>query len=170
MCSSDLTIKGTSLADRIRGGRDADSLDGRDGSDVYEVTGAGPDWVSGVPYTFQGYDSYTDSGSAADTDSLVATGTAAVDIGLKSFSTASGIEQIVNATSNGSVVRLLGDWSANTLDFSSVSFVGGNFLLDGGDGNDTIKGSSLADRIRGGRDADSLDGRDGSDEIGRAHV
>ena len=58
---------------------------------------------------------------------------------------------------------LLGDWSANTLDFSSVSFVGGNFLLDGAEGNDTIKGTSLADRITGGGGMDVLSGGGGSD-------
>jgi hypothetical protein len=157
------TIKGSVLADRIRGGRDRDLLDGGEGSDVYEVSGAGPDWVSGVPYTFNGYDSYGDSGSAADTDSLVATGAGPVDIGLKDFSAASGIERIVNGTSTGSLVRLLGDWSANTLNVSTVSLEGGNFLIDGGDGNDTIKGSVLADRIRGGAGVDLLTGGSGAD-------
>ena len=136
----------------------------RSGSDSYEVAGAGPDWVNGVPYTFEGYDTYKDSGATTDTDQIRATGSSNVDIGLTGFSSAAGIEQIVNATTNGSLVRLLGDWKANTLDFSSVSFLGSNFLLDGGDGADTMTGSALADRLRGGRDGDTLD------EIGRAHV
>jgi Ca2+-binding RTX toxin-like protein len=157
------TILGSVQADRLRGGRDADVIDGREGSDTYEVTGAGPDWVSGVPYTFEGYDSYSDTGAASDNDRLVATGTGAVDIGLRGFSAASGIEQIVNGTSGGSLVRLLGNWEANTLDFSSVNLVGGNVLIDGGSGNDTILGSVQADRLRGGHDTDVLTGGGGAD-------
>ncbi|MFN9243266.1 MAG: bluetail domain-containing putative surface protein [Cyanobacteriota bacterium] len=159
------SITGSALADRIKGGRDADLLDGKAGSDTYEVSGNGPDWVSGVPYTFHGYDTYQDTGSTSDTDSILATGSSPVDIGLTGFSSSSGIERIINATSGSLLVRLLGDWKANSLDFSSVSFLGSNFLIDGGDGNDSISGSALADRIKGGRDADLLDGKAGSDTI-----
>ncbi|MEB3318385.1 MAG: bluetail domain-containing putative surface protein, partial [Cyanobacteriota bacterium] len=60
-------------------------------------------------------------------------------------------------------VRLLGDWTANSLDFSSVSLLGGNFLIDGGDGNDTLLGSALADRLRGGRGVDVLTGGNAAD-------
>ena len=158
------TIKGSSLADTIRGGQGDDRLDGGQGGDTYWVSGADPNWVSGVPYTFEGYDTYADTGSSG-VDQIVAVGAGPVDIGFTDFSAASGIEQIVNATSNGAggnaLVRLLGYWANNTLDFSAVSLIGGNFVIDGAGGNDTIKGSSLADTIRGGQ---------GDDQIGRAHV
>ncbi|MFN9659111.1 MAG: bluetail domain-containing putative surface protein [Cyanobacteriota bacterium] len=157
------TLRGTAGADRLRGGRDSDLLDGGSGSDTYEVTGAGPDWVNGVPYTFSGYDSYSDTGAASEVDSLVATGSGPVDIGLKAFGTASGIEQIVNGTSNAALVRLLGDWGANTLDFSGVTLVGNNFLLEGGEGNDTLRGTAGADRLRGGTGVDLLTGGSGAD-------
>jgi Ca2+-binding RTX toxin-like protein len=49
------------------------------------------------------------------------------------------------------------------LNVSTVSLEGGNFLIDGGDGNDTIKGSVLADRIRGGAGVDLLTGGNGAD-------
>ncbi|MCS5693727.1 hypothetical protein NZK33_17350, partial [Cyanobium sp. FGCU-6] len=159
------TITGSGVADRIRGGRDADTLDGKGGSDTYEVTGAGPEWVSGVPYTFEGFDTYRDSGGTGDVDRIVATGTGAVDVGLSTFGATSGIEQIVNGTEDGALVRLLGDWKANALDFSRVTFVGPNFQLDGGDGNDTITGSGVADRIRGGRGVDVVAGNAGADVI-----
>ncbi len=160
------TVKGSVLADTIKGGRGEDLLDGGEGGDSYWVSGAGPGWVSGVPYTFEGYDTYADTGSSG-LDQIVAIGDGSVDIGFADFSAASGIEQIVNATSDGNggtaLVRLLGAWWHNTLDFSSVSLVGGNFLIDGEGGNDTIKGSLLDDTIRGGGGEDLLDGGEGGD-------
>jgi Ca2+-binding RTX toxin-like protein len=159
------TIKGSALADTIRGGRGDDLLDGGQGGDSYWLSGAGPQWVEGVPYTFEGYDTYADTGSSG-TDRIVAIGAGPVDIGFTDFSAASGIEQIVNSTSVGSgtaLVQLLGGWWNNRLDFSSVSLIGGNFIIDAADGNDTIKGSALADTIRGGRGDDQLDGGQGGD-------
>jgi Ca2+-binding RTX toxin-like protein len=151
--------------DILEGAYDNDLLDGGMGSDTYEVSGAGPDWVSGVPYTFQGYDTYSDTGAAGEIDSLVATGSGAVDIGLTRFGSSSGIEQIVNGTSGGAQVRLLGDWYGSVLDFGSVSFVGGNFVLDGGEGNDTVLGGVLSDRLRGGVGCDVLTGGSGADRF-----
>jgi Ca2+-binding RTX toxin-like protein len=160
------TVKGSVLADTIRGGRGEDLLDGGQGDDSYWVSGAGPGWVSGVPYTFEGYDTYADSGSSG-VDQIVAIGDGSVDIGFADVSAASGIEQIVNATSDGNggtaLVRLLGAWWHNTLDFSGVSLVGGNFLIDGEGGNDTITGTLLDDTIRGGGGEDLLDGGEGDD-------
>ena len=154
------------MADTIKGGRGEDLLDGGEGGDSYWVSGAGPGWVEGVPYTFEGYDSYADTGSSG-TDRIVANGAGPVDIGFADFSAAGGIEQIVNATSDGSggtaLVQLLGGWWHNQLDFSAVSLVGGNFIIDAADGNDTVKGSALADTIKGGRGEDLLDGGEGGD-------
>ena len=159
------TVQGSALADTIRGGRGDDQLDGGQGGDSYWLSGAGPQWVEGVPYTFEGYDTYADTGSSG-VDQIVALGDGPVDIGFTDFSAASGIEQIVNSTSVGSgtaLVQLLGGWWNNRLDFSSVSLIGGNFIIDAADGNDTIKGSALADTIRGGRGDDQLDGGQGGD-------
>ena len=160
------TVKGSALADTIKGGRGEDLLDGGEGGDSYWVSGAGPGWVEGVPYTFEGYDSYADTGSSG-TDRIVANGAGPVDIGFADFSASTGIEEIVNATSDGSggtaLVQLLGGWWHNQLDFSAVSLVGGNFIIDAADGNDTVKGSALADTIKGGRGEDLLDGGEGGD-------
>ena len=161
------SITGSSLADRIHAGRHDDLLNGAGGGDSYEVTGAGPEWIDGQPYTFEGFDLYADSGTNGDgIDSILALGDGVVDIGLKSFDTANGIEQIINATviddgsggTSTAEVRLLGNWEANSLDFSAVALLGGHFLIDGGNGKDVIHGSALADRIRGGGDSDQLDG------------
>ncbi|MFO0018019.1 MAG: calcium-binding protein, partial [Synechococcaceae cyanobacterium] len=158
------TVEGSLLADTIKGGRGDDLLDGGQGGDSFWVSGAGPWWVEGVPYTFEGFDSYADSGNSG-VDQIVALGDAAVDIGFADFSAAGGIEQIVNATSNGSggtaLVQRLGGWWNNQLDFSTVSLVGGNFIIDAADGNDTVEGSLLADTIKGGRGDDLLDGGQG---------
>ena len=164
------SVFGGSGNDLLDGGYDNDLLDGGEDGDTYLVRGAGPSWIAGVPYTFEGYDSYADSGLSG-TDRILALGNGPVDIGLLSFGPASGIEVIENTTTidNGSgstnpaLVRLLGNWQANLLDFSAVSFLGGAFLIDGGSGDDTIKGSNTADDIHGAGGDDLLDGGGGGD-------
>jgi hypothetical protein len=133
-------VVGTANADRIRGGRDNDSLDGGGGGDTYLVSGYDPNWYANQPYTFEGYDTYNDSGTSEDgIDQILATGSGPVDVGLGgNFSSASGIEQIVNATANNSQLRILASWEANVLDFSSVALIGTNILIDSGDGNDDL--------------------------------
>jgi Ca2+-binding RTX toxin-like protein len=159
------TVISTAGADVIRGGRGDDSLNGGGGGDTYLVSGYDPAWYNNRPYTFEGYDSYADSGATDDgIDQILATGSGPVDIGLgREFSAASGIEQIVNATDASARVTLLGDWQTNLFDFSGVSLIGGNFLIDAGDGNDFITGTAAADRIRGGRNDDWLNGGAGND-------
>ena len=143
-------------------------LNGGDGGDTYLVSGAGPEWIDGQPYTFEGFDAYADSGTSG-IDRILAQGNGPVDIGLLNFGPASGIEIIENATQlpDGSghtghaLVRLLGDWQNNSFDFSSVSFSGGPFLIDTGWGEDTIQGSASADTLRAAGGDDVLDGGDG---------
>jgi Ca2+-binding RTX toxin-like protein len=151
------TIYGSKGADVIWGGRGDDILNLGTGSDTYRVSGN----VAGGWSSFHGYDSYSDNGTSG-TDTIQAIGTGDVDIGLKSFGSTSGIE-IVDGSQAAGTVRLLGDWNANTLDFRSTSFVGGNVVIDGGDGNDTIYGSNGADIIWGGRGDDTLNLGAGSD-------
>ena len=166
------TVVGTALADEIRGGQDDDRLDGGGGGDTYRVSGAGPEWIEGQPYSFEGFDIFSDSGAANDgSDQIVAEGNGPVDIGLLSFGPASGIERFVNATSirdglggmGPAEVRLLGNWEANQLDFSSVNLSGGHFVLEGGWGADTLIGTGGMDVIRGGGDDDLLQGGSGDD-------
>ena len=169
------TVVGSSLADDIRGGQDDDRLDGGGGGDTYRVSGAGPEWIEGQPYSFEGFDTFADSGAGNDgSDQIIAEADGAVDIGLRSFGPASGIERIVNATavsddgggSSQAEVRLLGNWEANLLDFSATELVGGlqaGFVIEGGWGKDTLRGSTAADRLRGGGDDDWLDGGAGAD-------
>jgi Ca2+-binding RTX toxin-like protein len=160
------TLQGGAGSDLLEGGFDEDRLDGGEDGDLYLVSGSIPveyDWRT---YSFQGYDTYADSGTTG-TDIILVQGTGPVDAGLDSFGPANGIEQIVNATDDGNggtaLVRLLGGWWNNQLDFSAVSLIGGNFIIDAADGNDTVKGSVLADTIKGGRGEDLLDGGQGGD-------
>ncbi|MFN7677998.1 MAG: bluetail domain-containing putative surface protein, partial [Cyanobacteriota bacterium] len=137
------------------------------GGDSFLVTGSNPHWSPDRPYTFSGYDTYADTGAATDgIDRILATGSGPVDIGLSgSFSSASGIEQIVNATTDNARVTLLGNWQWNTFDFSNVSLVGGNFLIDAGDGNDGVIGTAGADLIQGGNGDDLIHGQAGIDRL-----
>ncbi|MFN9622314.1 MAG: hypothetical protein ACK587_05705, partial [Cyanobacteriota bacterium] len=151
------TIIGSVGADTIIGGGNDDYLNGGEGSDTYIVTGnqAGG-WAS-----FAGNDTYADSGTSG-TDRILAVGPGDVDIGLTNFSGATGIERSEAAAGTGRV-RLLGGWSGDNFNFSQITFVGDNFVLDGYFGNDTIIGSAGADTIIGGGNDDYLNGGEGSD-------
>ena len=164
------TVIGTSQVDVIRGGGDSDVLDGGDAGDVYLATGSNPDWVEGQPYTFEGFDVYADTGSYG-VDQIIAVGSEPVDIGFRSFGPGSGIEEIVNNTQapleDGDfatcLVRILGSWEDNSLDFSATTFLGWEMIIDGAGGSDTIVGSADEDSIRGGAGSDRLDGGGGGD-------
>ncbi|MFM8606133.1 MAG: bluetail domain-containing putative surface protein, partial [Cyanobium sp.] len=162
-------ISGRAGNDSITGGGGNDTLDGGEGSDTY--------WVSGQEsegwQTYGGTDTYSDSGLSG-TDRIVATGSGNVDVGLAggNFLATNGIEQIVNNTavvvngvSSRTQVRLLGDWNANTLNFSRVRFQGGSFVIDAGGANDNVTGSIDADNILAGHGEDVVNGGDGADTI-----
>ncbi|MFN5516066.1 MAG: M10 family metallopeptidase C-terminal domain-containing protein [Cyanobacteriota bacterium] len=151
------TLKGGMGDDFLDGGAENDKLDGGQGSDTYLVSGNEAEgW-----WSFQGFDTYTDTGTTG-TDRIVALGAGNVDIGLLKFS-ATGIE-VIDGTGAGGVVTLLGDWKANTLDFSKTTFIGGNIQINGGWGNDKITGTTGNDVIIGGGDNDALNGGNGSDD------
>jgi hypothetical protein len=145
------TIDGGAGNDAIHADKGNDTVSGGDGDDSFRVTG---NKTAG----FEGYDTY-DGG--AGKDAVVAYG-GQVDIGLAAFGAANGIE-IIDASGASGPVRLLGDWNANTLDFSAATLLGG-IAIDGGGGNDTIVGSAGADDLRGGEYGnDVLNGGAGTD-------
>ena len=152
-------LSGGAGSDTLDGGAGVDTLDGGAGSDTYMVSGTSAS-------NFAGYDTYRDSGSGAgELDRIMAApGSAAVDIGLTSFSSALGIEVIDASTTTGAV-RLLGDANANAFNFSSVSLLGTTLSIDLGAGNDTAIGSAGADRILAGTGNDNLSGGAGSDTL-----
>ncbi len=151
------TIYGTNGADTIIGGGGDDTLNMGAGSDTYRVTGN----VAGGWSSFQGYDTYKDSG-ASGTDTIQAIGDGNVDIGLSNFDATSGID-VIDGTGATGTVRLLGGWQANAFDFSGVTFKGTNITIDAAEGNDTIIGSAGNDVITCGSGNDSLAGGAGND-------
>lgn len=151
------TLRGGSGSDLLDGGFSDDWLDGGADADTYLVGGI---TASG----FNGYDTYADSGDGAG-DQIRAEGTGPVDVGLRGFSAASGIESIINATTGGAQVRLLDSGAGNILDFLLVELVGGNILIDAAGGNDSVTGSAAADRILGGTGNDNLNGAAGGDTL-----
>ncbi len=161
------TIIGSDGNDTIVGGRGDDTLNGGDGSDTYQITGNKPDgWSS-----FQGYDTYADTGAdgtdtilavSKDDDGNITDGN--VDIGLKGFDASSGIETI-DGTGTTGIVRLLGYCKDDILDFSGVELIGSNIVIDGGSGNDTIYGNASDNTIMGDRCSDNLYGLEGADTL-----
>jgi Ca2+-binding RTX toxin-like protein len=147
------TIYGSAAADVLVGNVGDDRLDGGAGGDTYRISGSG--------YTFQGFDTYADSGTSG-TDVLQAVGTGDIDIGLTGWSAASGIER-VDATGVTGAVRLAADGGNSVLDFRTTTLLGSNLVIDGGWGNDTILGSAAADVIVGNVGDDLLDGSGGGD-------
>jgi len=144
-------IRGGAGNDMIFGQGSDDTIDGGHGSDRYQVSGnQASGWSS-----FEGFDTYADKGTSG-TDTIVATG-ASVDIGMRNFSAASSGIEVIDATGATGTSRILGDWSADTLDMRGVQLKG-NIVIDGAYGNDTIIGSASADTIVGGGGDDSLDG------------
>jgi Ca2+-binding RTX toxin-like protein len=151
------TIYGSAGDNVLFGNLGDDSLDGGNGSDTYRVTGS---QIEGW-WTFSGYDTYADTGTAG-TDRIVALSVDTdVDIGIASWQK-TGIE-VVDGTGAVGEVRLLGNGSANTFDFTGTSFVGTNIVIDGASGNDTIIGTAGADVIIGNYGDDSLNGGEGDD-------
>jgi Ca2+-binding RTX toxin-like protein len=84
-----------------------------------------------------------------------------VDIGLRSFSAASGIE-LIDASAASGTTRLVGDWSEDTIDLRGVTVLG-NVIVDGYHGNDSLFGNDADNTLQGGGGDDSLDGGNGVD-------
>ena len=149
------SLFGNDADNTLRGGGGDDTLNGGNGSDTYLVSGN----QAGGWSSFAGFDTYADTG-AAGTDRIVATGVD-VDIGLRSFSATSGIE-VIDASGATGTVRLVGDWSADTIDLRGVTVLG-NVVVDGYHGNDALYGNNADNTLRGGGGNDTMDGGNGSD-------
>ena len=138
-------IKGGDGADTITGGLGNDILAGGNGDDTFVVSGleAKLDQIAG----------------GAGTDTVQVTGTA--NLTLANFNaTASAIE-----IWQGNGMAVLGDGTANALDFSGLTSISGIAYVDGGAGNDVIIGSQFNDVLRGGRGADTITGGAGDDTL-----
>ena len=149
------SLFGNDADNTLRGGGGDDTMDGGNGADTYLVSGN----QAGGWSSFAGFDTYSDTGSGG-TDRIVAQGTD-VDIGLRSFSAANGIE-VIDASGATGTVRLVGDWSADTIDLRGVTVLG-NVIVDGYHGNDSLFGNDADNTLRGGGGDDTVDGGNGSD-------
>ncbi|MEM1301587.1 MAG: hypothetical protein AAGH17_03310 [Pseudomonadota bacterium] len=134
-------ITGTDAADTLRGGDGSQTLRAGGGNDTL-IGGEGADLLDGGA----GRDStsYADAGSAVFV-SLTAPETST---GQAEGDTFISIEGIIGSAHND---ELIGNRSANT--------------LDGGSGNDVLRGLEGADTIYGRDGADWIDGGDGNDVI-----
>jgi Ca2+-binding RTX toxin-like protein len=149
------SLFGNDADNTLQGGGGDDSLDGGNGADTYVVSGN----QAGGWSSFAGFDTYTDTG-ASGTDRIVAQG-ADVDIGLRSFSAASGIE-LIDASAASGTTRLVGDWSEDTIDLRGVTVLG-NVIVDGYHGNDSLFGNDADNTLQGGGGDDTMDGGNGAD-------
>jgi Ca2+-binding RTX toxin-like protein len=152
------TLQGGAGADKLYGEQGDDYLDGGNGGDTYFVTGT----QAGGWSKFNGFDTYADTGTSG-TDKIVAQG-GDVDIGLRQFSAANGIE-VIDASAATGTVRLIGEWTDDSLDFRTTQLVGSNLVVDGAGGNDVIAGGKGADMLLGGQGNDVLVGGGGNDML-----
>jgi Ca2+-binding RTX toxin-like protein len=155
------TIKGSQAGDDVSGGAGNDRLYGEDGNDVLSG-GEGNDALYGgdgndtLIADGQGKDYYhggkgNDTVEVADGQDLV------IDTHL---TTKNSIE---NIKGDGST-DILGDESNNSIDLSKTNLDGID-KIDGGAGNDTVKGSQASDDISGGSGNDRLYGESGQDNL-----
>jgi Ca2+-binding RTX toxin-like protein len=155
------TITGSKVADDLRGAAGNDTLNGGDGNDTLSG-GAGLDTINGG----DGDDTILLAGTSDTNDIL--NGGAGTDkvqvtasVTLNGFNaTASSIEQWVG-TNKG----ILGTSGDNVFNFSGLTSVTNMGVVDAGAGNDTLIGSSFADKLRGGAGDDTLDGGQGNDTL-----
>ncbi|MCK6425073.1 MAG: hypothetical protein L6Q75_08270 [Burkholderiaceae bacterium] len=128
-------------------------MNGGAGNDIYRVGGNRAEgWAS-----FEGYDSYADS---AGSDAIQAYG-GNVDVGVNGWN-GSGVE-VIDGTRATGTVTLVDNGNANVIDLRSTALVGGNIVLNGNAGNDTIWGSGGNDVLMGDIGDDRVDGGQGAD-------
>jgi len=139
--STALTLTGSSLINKITGGKGADllsggndltadTLTGGDGNDTYLV-------YSSKDKVVEGANTVSDTNTGSDTVALQST------YNLKAYTMANNIETL-NATSISKAMTLTGNASSNTIKGTSyadkISGNAGNDILYGNAGNDTLTG------------------------------
>ncbi|MFO0817469.1 MAG: cadherin domain-containing protein [Pirellulales bacterium] len=160
--SGDDALWGDTGFDDLRGGAGADMLDGGLHDDVLNG-GPGIDSLHGG----DGYDQLSVMGDEAEFDLL--DGGANTDLVVNVGGTPvviSGFLSGANAIEgwNGGGQPILGNSTANTLHFLSVSLSGVPYI-DGGAGDDSITGTNGVDSLRGGEGKDTLWGMGGVDYL-----
>jgi Ca2+-binding RTX toxin-like protein len=158
------TLFGSNGSDRLLGGDGNDFVDGQQGNDV-ALLGAGDDtfrWNPGdgndVVEGAAGKDTLQFNGNnAANKIDVTGSGTTVVVAGLSAKVT------VKNSEGANDTVLVNGLGGSDTL--SAASLVAGitKVMLDGGTGNDTVRGSQGGDALFGGIGNDVLDGLGGFD-------
>ncbi|MGI9357550.1 MAG: calcium-binding protein, partial [Rhizobiaceae bacterium] len=152
------TLKGSGGNDTLNGGNDDDTLKG----------GAGADALNGG----SGTDTANYSRSTLGVDVDLGAGTASG--GNAAGDTFSSVENLTGSNENDSLTGTTGDNVINGLNGNDIIEGGLNFdTLSGGNGNDTIyamtaaniRGSGVADIMNGGDGDDTLKGSGGSDTL-----
>jgi len=171
-------LDGEDDADVLIGGAGDDALVGGAGDDVL-VGGVGDDQLDGGEgsdtYRFNlgdGVDSLFDSGSSADTDTVVF----GSGITSGSISLSSQVGQILikvgvgsDGILSGSTFDVFGSQTIEQFQFADGSIltyadlVARGFTIDGTEFDDFLFGTNLADRFRGGIGNDRLEGGEGND-------
>jgi len=169
---SGVTNNGTSGNDTINGTSEEDILNGANGNDQIHGLG-GNDTINGGPGTDSlfgdaGNDTFVIAGIEAQsdkfdggtgTDAILVTGSA--DVTLAGFNAAGSSIEAWQGNGHG----IVGTGANETFDLTGLNTVTGLAFVSGGDGNDTIIGSSFADDLRGDAGNDILNGGAGNDAL-----
>ena len=144
--SSNDTLTGDLLANRIDGGAGDDTIDGGAGNDILigGLNGAAGDTLS-----------YASSAAAITVSLAIQDGVTAQNTLGAGTDTLSGFENLTGSDFND---KLTGSSGANVLAGGA-----GNDVINGGAGNDTLQGGADDDVLIGGAGADVLDGGAGND-------
>ncbi|MDJ0734087.1 MAG: SBBP repeat-containing protein [Nostocaceae cyanobacterium] len=162
-------IKGKKGDDTLHGLAGNDKLDGEDGDDTL-YGGAGADELKGgnqndtfiIQETTEAEFDIFDGGSEEldrnpQGDTIV--NDSGSDVIFNKFDDSWGIE-----TFDGGGNAILGNAANNSLNFQKTTLVN-VIYVDGGAGEDEIKGSVNDDTFRGGADKDKIEGKDGNDVL-----
>lgn len=153
------TLNGGGGNDILIGGNGTDTYHGGSGDDVLEVTG-GFNVAASRSFSGSGGDTRLDIfDGGGGTDTLQVTGNGALT--LAGFD--AGASSIEVWAGNGH--ELKGTSASDTFDLSHLSSVVGLNFVDGGNGGDTIIGSSFSDDLRGGSGNDTLNGGAANDSL-----
>ncbi len=154
-------LYGDAGRDDLKGGNGNDCLEGGEGNDVL-TGGAGFDVLNGGA----GDDVFVVSGSHALWDAINGGGgTDTLSIlgpGPATFNAFSAMSASIEVwTGNGRGVN--GTAGGNHLDFSGLESASGLLFINGGNGDDSLRGTRFADDLRGGSGNDRLVGGEGND-------
>ncbi len=144
-------LEGEDGDDTLYGGGGADELKGGDDNDTFVIEG----YNQAEFDIFDGGNEELDRNPQGDTIVNASSG----DVILNQFKESWDIE-----TFDGGGYAILGNDANNSLDFRKTTLQNVTFV-DGGAGEDEIKGSEANETFKGGADKDKIEGEDGNDNL-----